>query len=82
MAVFHTTSTSQVFLQEKVLWTSIAHFECSCSSFNQFSLWQTIHDTNEKMSQLTQGMVENGGRYFNLLELCLREHVVSFTHQF
>lgn len=38
--------------------TSVAHFQCSYSGFNQFSCWQTIRDTNEKMSQLTQGMVE------------------------
>lgn len=58
MAVFHITFAIQVFLQAKALWTSIAHFECSYSGFNQLSFWQTIYDTNEKMSQLTEGMVQ------------------------
>lgn len=45
-------------------------FQCSYSGFNQFSFRKTIHDMSEKMSQLTQVMVEKW-RYFNLFELCL-----------
>lgn len=49
----------EVFMQAKMLWISIAYFAYSYSGFNQFSFWQNIHDSSEKMSQLTREMVEN-----------------------
>ena len=58
MAVPHATSATQAFPQAKVLWASVAQSECSYSDFNQLFSWQSIHDTNEKMCQLTQGVVE------------------------
>lgn len=48
----------QIFLQEKVLWTSVAHFIYSYSVFSKFSFWKALYDTSEKVLQLTQGMVE------------------------